>query len=175
MQAPVSVLIQRALDLLIFRNGPQALPPHNALLGISLLFNVIAAGLAQLASPVPQFGVRAALYIAWTVGLAALLLKLKGALERWQQTATALLWTDAVITLFALPILAYDARLARDGESAGPDAALMLLVLLVWSSAINANLYRHALEIRWPSALAIGFGASIAWIALISVVFGDSA
>ncbi len=146
----MSDLILRLAGLLMLRLGPQDLPAGRSALAVTILayaaltaFN-LGRGEGN-ASPIPVLilAVVLPLVTVWIV------LKVRKHTERWEQTLTALFGTNALLTLLTLPF-----SLAAGAD---PNAALALLLLasFFWSFAVDAHIWRHALEVSFATALLI--------------------
>jgi len=158
IRAVVSHLVSQLLAIVSLRAGPQILPASQplllVLLGLDLLLSV-----AVLAT---GHGVGAALLtVASSLGLGLLFchlaLQLRGLGNRFLQTATALIGSDLVITLVAAPLsLVVLQQLDSLGsEQLAPELVLGLLTVTAWLLAVVGGIFRHALDLPWPAALAV--------------------
>jgi hypothetical protein len=153
MGPSVLVILRTFLDICLFRRGPQHLPASTFFLIFVLLANA-AVGLiilsmeAPFLAAIPQFLVSIALLagFSWTV------LAFDGKTVRFQQTLTALLGADTVISLLALPFLLWISQYQRFGP-----AYYVLIASMVWSVAVVGHIIRHALS----SSYLYGLGMAI--------------
>ncbi len=102
------------------------------------------------------------------LGLIAYLgLNLKGLLPRWQQTFSALVGINLVITAVSIPLRSF-----LDLDSAEPDRALiyLTLALLVWNLAVVSLIFRRAFEISVQLSAMIAFTYFVVY-QIISVWF----
>jgi hypothetical protein len=146
----MSQLILRLAGILILRLGPQDLPAGRSALLFSILaylavtaFNLARGDGHPAPVPVLMLAVGLPLILVWIV------LKLRQRTARWEQTLTALFGTNALLSVLTLPF-----SLAAGGEP-DPVLALILLVSFFWSFAVDAHIWRHALEISFATALVI--------------------
>lgn len=174
MVALIGALIWCCARLIVFRAAPWELPQHRQILGMAIGLNALTSGLLQLVSPVDHFVGRVGFYLVFTLGISLFYVRIRGLGERWQLTAAALFGADALITLVALPLYAWGAHVARSGEPLGPDYYLLLMGLILWGATVAANIYRHALNIAWPVAIAISFATTLLMIFSSAAVFGDA-
>jgi hypothetical protein len=146
------------IDLCLLRRAPQDLPASNVLLGLTLGADLLVGLMITIATglSVPSGLVQALADILVMLVLLRMALVLTRRSERFVQTATALLGSGAVIGLLAiLPV-----GLVAGGEQTGQSelAAMLFLVLLVWSILVTGHILRHAFDIK------LGQGAAIAII-----------
>jgi hypothetical protein len=101
-------------------------------------------------------------------------LRLTGKTARMIQTLTALAGTGVVLSLLGLPLvlLAMPVR-----ESDVPTGVLLLgwLLLLFWSIAVQAHIYRHALSTSYGTGLLVSGLHTVLIITLLEAVFPRSA
>jgi len=143
-------LIFRLAGLLLLRRGPQDLPP-----GWPALFFSIAAYVAVTAfnlsrgdgHPTPVAVITLAVGLPLT--LTWIVLKIRQRTGRWVQTLTALFGSNALLSVLTLPF-----SLAA-GSEPNMGLALILLTSFFWSFAVDAHIWRHALEISFAAALVV--------------------
>ena len=104
------------------------------------------------------------LVFAWTV----LLLMKKSA--RLVQTLTALAGTGAALGMLGLPLMLQAAR--TQGED-GPAGILVLgwLLMLGWSIAVQAHIFRHALSTRFGTGLLLAGLHTVLIVTLVETLF----
>lgn len=143
-------LLTRLGAIVMLRLGPQDLPAGRAtmLACIALYAMVTALGLGLREtdnSPVLVLLVA----VAVPMIAARLLLMWRKHTARYEQTLSALFGTSALLSAITMP-------LGQAGGSEPPVlTALVLLVVFFWSFAVDAHIWRHALEIAFSSALAL--------------------
>lgn len=151
-------LISRIAAIARFRAGPQDLPADPRLLGavvaVDAVVNIVAMSFFTAAG-------QAAVVVLAALGLALMFsyiaVYLRGGVNRWLQTATALIGTDAIISLLSLPLSAAIARHVQpDGtSSADPLLSLAMLALLAWYWAIAGRVFRAAMDLPPLGGLAV--------------------
>lgn len=147
----MSELFSRLIGILMLRNGPQDLPAGSRPLTLAMAFYVAATAMSlSLGEGGPDNPVAAlALATVLPMILVRIVLGLRGRPARWSQTLAALFGSSALITLLSMPL----------GASAGgePDPVLVIasLVLFFWSFAVDAHIWRHALDTTFAAGLAV--------------------
>ncbi|MEN1728756.1 MAG: hypothetical protein AAGJ52_09975 [Pseudomonadota bacterium] len=146
----MSDLIIRLAAVLALRLGPQDLPAGRTTLGFTILaylvitaFNLNRGEGHPAPIPVLMLAVLLPMLLVWIV------LALRNRTARWEQTLSALFGTSALLSIITLPF-----SLAAGGEPA-PMLALVLLLSFFWSFAVDAHIWRHALEVSFPIALIV--------------------
>lgn len=163
----MSEFLSRLVGILLLRDGPQDLPAGALPLALAVAFYVAASGASLLLGSTPD---RPALVMAVAVVLPLLLIRivlgLRGHPARWQQTATALFGTGALLAALSLPL-----------SAAGPEPAPALivagLVVFIWSFAVDAHIWRHALEASFAVGLAVAVVLFTVSISVITSITGS--
>lgn len=147
------------LDLLRLKAGPQDMPSHRAFTLVSIVVYVAvvmvtSAWLARVLTtpgeePVDE-STRNLISIAIHFGAAALLLAWRRRPERLQQTLLAFAATGTVVRLLVFFLL-----LQQSPDGNQPILALVWFALFGWSLAVDANIFRHALDVAMPVAMLI--------------------
>ncbi len=143
----------------LFKKKPEDLPYSVALFWLLLISALILDTLTlSLSVPSVDFGtvlLTVTVHQAVSLGALAGLLGLLGYSTRINKTLNSFLGTGLVISLLAIPPLLL---LRPANEPAGP-AAIMLVVLNIWSLMITAHILRHALSVNpvISAVLAVGF------------------
>lgn len=168
---------RRLVDLMLFRRGPQDMPGDQASLVVSIAAYCICLVVqVALVGPLAAALVQAVLATLMLGIYAAGVLRLRRLANRFNQTATALFSSGAVLTLIMLapthalrPYL--DAlRHATDPSQVpmpSPLFALAYLVVGIWGLAIYSHIYRHALDVP----IALGVAVTIGFEVLLMLVF----
>lgn len=146
-------LLKLFLDICLYRKGPQDLPASGFLLRLTLAAYWVVGTLLQA----PDSGwlpamLQTAAELAMSLAVVAVLLYTVGRPQRFLQTATAWLGTDALVSLLGIPPLQLIADIG-----AGPIAALLWLLLVGWHIAVMAHIVRHALS----QSLPVGFVVAV--------------
>jgi len=167
-------IVNPFIQICLLRQGPQDLPTSGILLAIALtahtVMSIVWSNISLNAISALLSGLLDTLLL---VVLTATLLYAQRRKARVVQTLTALAGTGTIITFLALPVSGW---LQGVDQSAGEGglAVIMLLLLMVWSLAVVAHIFRHALSIPYFFGLVLAvvfYGISIsAFRALFSGV-----
>jgi hypothetical protein len=151
----LQALIQFYFELCLLRKAPQDLSASSALLGVTcgadLLMGMVLAATVGLA---PGLGLLQSL--ADVILMLALLygaMSLLGRLPRFQQTATALLGSGALIGFIAVVPLSLLPQSSEQQASGG--AVLLFLAVIVWSILVAGHILRHAFDLRLGQGVGI--------------------
>jgi len=143
-------LIIRLAGLLLLRRGPQDLPAGLPALLLTILAYV-AVTIFNLnrgeGHPAPEAVIILAVGLPLT--LSWIVLKIRRHTARWGQTLTALFGSNALLSILTLPF-----SLAA-GSDPNTGLALVLLTSFFWSFAVDAHIWRHALDVSFAAALMI--------------------
>lgn len=146
MSTPDRELAKLFWNICLFRRGPQDVPSTDALTAVLLLLTAAVGTLIVYINYPLATALRAGVVDSVSVWVTtAALLALFRRPRRIRQTFCAIAGSGLVISLLALPLI-YWGDLA--GET-NPDAlapSLLLTLLIFWNIAINAHVYRHALD-----------------------------
>lgn len=145
-------------DICLFRKAPQDVPSSMALLKLCLLAYAGSGLLVLLVTtPAPVALLQILLDTVLLSGLLYLGLGLRRHPKRFEQTLSALTGTGGLMGLLALPLTVWLARQGQGDAAALP--SMLLLLLIVWSTAVMAHILRHAFEIPiWlGAALALAY------------------
>lgn len=147
------IILKIFLDICLFKRGPQDLPASAFFLGIVLFANAVVSMIilsveAPFLTALPQFLTGIALLVVFI----RIVLALSGKMLRFQQTLTALLGADTVISLISLPFLIWISANQNFGV-----IYYILIASMLWSMAVVAHIIRHALS----SSYLFGLGLSI--------------
>ncbi|HHJ15448.1 MAG TPA: hypothetical protein ENJ80_02000 [Gammaproteobacteria bacterium] len=101
-------------------------------------------------------------------------LRVTGKTARYPQILTALAGTGLILGFVGLPLILRAAQLHAD---AGPDPGLLLgwLLLLGWSIAVQAHIYRHALSASYGAGLLVAGLQTVLAISLLETLFPRAA
>ncbi|MDD1605655.1 MAG: hypothetical protein LUO95_04120 [Methylococcaceae bacterium] len=146
-------LIKLLFDICLLKKTPQDLPFSINLLKVLAIINVIINFLLMNMS-VNWFSalLKAAVGLLLMGGFSWICLFFSGKLGRFYQTTTALLGTDALLDLFALPTIATMAV-----NQGGLLAFLVMMTLIVWHWLITGHIMRNALEQSFSFSLGLAF------------------
>lgn len=170
----MQALVQFFFELCLLRKAPQDLSASSALLGVTfaadLLMGMVlaatvglSAGLGLLQSLVDVVLMLSLLYGA---------LSLLDRLPRFQQTATALLGSGALLGLIAVVPLSMLPQGSDEQGSGG--AALLFLALIVWSILVAGHILRHTFGLRLGQGVAIAVVYNFVAYSLVSSLFSGN-
>lgn len=177
--------LQTTFRILAFRAGPEDMP-YSADLTRVLLPAAVVANFWVFSMALP-LAMAVAMAFAMVGGMALAthgLLRARGLQARYQQTFSALLAVNALLTLLLIPpfsqvapaILeaAKNPELLQDPEQLKlPQGAVLLMNLLnFWNFGVNAHILRNAMNVN----LLVGILLTLVmmFIALFAVLFGGS-
>jgi peptidoglycan/LPS O-acetylase OafA/YrhL len=160
-------LIRVLLDMLRLRSGPQDLPAARGLAFLLAAAYALQGMVTDQALDGTDAAPRSLLAIAVQLGAICALLQSRRQAARIPQTVSALAGTGFVFGLLAYALLS----LAQPGQPQ-PGLATTYLALFVWSLAVDAHIYRHALSIKMSLGVLVAvliFGANFI---ILRAVFG---
>lgn len=139
-------------DICLFKKGPQDIPASNVLLRLLIPFYASVSFLLLILN---SDGLNAAMQVLVEImlilGSTWIILFIARKPARYQQTASALMATDALISFFALPAMA-----TLVGQGAGL-AFLAIIMLMIWHWAISGHIFSNALEKPFTFGLGVAF------------------
>lgn len=159
----MSELLARIVDLCRFRGGPQDLPHKpGLLLGVlvaSVLLDLTTANLLDIGDSAlarSLFSTSLLLALCWIA------LGIRGFLNRYVQTATALVACSMVFSILIVPLAWLFGTPAAAAAALSPQQTLIAwlgLGVLVWKIAVDAHNVRQAIE----APFWLGFLLALAW------------
>ena len=165
--SPMTTLVSRLIGILVLRQGPQDLPAGPSVMLATLAGYMLVAAVS-LTTGTPPASPTTVLLLA--TGLPMLLtwvvLRLRSRVSRWEQTLSALYGTSALLSLLSLPLN------LQAGAEPAPPIMLISLVIFLWSFAVDAHIWRHALNISFAAGLAVAMILFVAFFGIISSVAG---
>ena len=149
----LKALISAAVELCLLRLGPQQMPTSAVLFGLLVLFYLLLGTLLAITADIdPVLGLLESLFeVTLMLGLLYLALKMVRKLERFSQTATAILLFELLLTLLALPLVSWYQR------TGSTESGLLMLVLIFWSIVVLGHILRHTFEVD----LNLGIAAAV--------------
>lgn len=166
MSELITRLIRTTMNIALLKQGPQDMPPGTVALMLAVSFYVVAVCLSFSLGRVPDHALATVLLSISLPALStAIVLWVCRRSQRWPQTLAALFASGGLLTVLSIPLSA--------GSSAQPGllAALAGLTIFVWSFAIDAHIWRHALDVSFAAGLAVAailFFVSIYFISTIA-------
>lgn len=151
----MQALIQFFFELCLLRKAPQDLSASSALLGVTLVADLLMGMvLAVTVGLSPGMGLSQSMVdVAFMLVLLYGALRLLDRLPRFQQTATALLGSGALLGFIAVVPLSLVPKGSEDQTSGG--AVLLFLALIVWSILVTGHILRHTFELRLGQGVGI--------------------
>ncbi len=144
-------LLSRLVGVLMLANGPQDMPSGSAPLVLAIMLYVAtSAASLGLGGSAENPGAIVLLAVLLPLVLVRIVLSFKGHTARTTQTLTALFGSAALLSLLGLPL-----GLAGGGEQVPAVLVLASLVLFIWSFAVDAHIWRHALGTSFAVGLAV--------------------
>lgn len=148
-------LIQRFIEICLFKAGPQDLPTSHWLMKACLLFYfMVGVTVNRVEYNWEVSSLTSLTDMLVMVFVTLLLLKLRNLLNRYQQTITAMAATGSLIGLVGIPILWFAQTLDEQSQFVG-FAMMLLVMVLFWSMMITAHIFRSALEIKPVTSVMI--------------------
>lgn len=162
----MSRVVSTLLGLCLLRGGPQDLPYSPALLILCLLaYGALGVQMARLGLPAVEPLTFSVIDIALLLGFVWFILSFKGLYSRFNQAATALAGTGALMGLIAWVLLSWQTQLLNQHASISL-VSLLLLAHLVWHLAIIAGIVRHTLSIT----LTWAWGVTLVYFFIYMVI-----
>lgn len=163
----MAVILQRILDMMRLRSGPQDLPASRGLM-LLLAFAYVSQGfIAGAVLDEPDAAPRTLLAIAVQFGAISALLNFKNLPYRINQTLSALAGTGFLFGMASIVILSQ----LQPGQ-ARADVAIVYLALFIWSLLVDAHIYRHAMSVKMSMGVLVSVSIFAANLVLLQVVFG---
>ena len=163
----LKALLNYFVDLCLLRTAPQDLPASALLLRMSVALYVVIGVVMIVNSDITVVTAFAVNLFEVLLMLTTLFLGLRlyGRSSRFQQTATALMGSGVLLGLLTLPLI------GGSHQAQSTEAALLMLVLLIWNLVVIGHILRHAFDIWFGWAVLIaGLYYEIFWF-LINELF----
>lgn len=138
------------VDLLRLRAGPQDLPNSWLMTAVAVLVFLAQAMVTSQSLEGSSEVARSTLAVMAQFTAVALLLRVRGLPERLPQTLLALALTGIALGLIAFVLLKQ-----ADPEVDQPFLALLWFFIFGWSLAVDANIFRHALNVTLSTGVLI--------------------
>lgn len=147
-------LVQLFIEICLFRKGPQDVPASWLLFWPALMtYLLVGVVLLGLEAGWGLGAIEALVEATLLLGFLWLLLWFFHKSERWLPVASSMLATDVVISVPAIPLLAW-AMVSPEWHG----VYLLLLALTVWHVAVVGHILRHALSQSWTVGLLWSIG-----------------
>ena len=156
-------LLKLFFDICIFKKGPQDIPASNWLLRLLIpVYAFVSYLLLMLSSDSYSAILQVLVEILLILGSSWVVLFIAKKPARYQQTTSALIATDAMISFFALPAMA---TMIGQGSAL---AFIVIILLMLWHWAISGHIFSKALE----QPFAFGLGVAFLYILVSYQVMG---
>jgi len=151
-------MIQRYIDLCLFKASPADMPASANLLKLTLLvyFSVgVAICLMDMGWTMSLFSSFSdMIFMIFMIIAVGLLLQIHGLQIRFQQTLMALSGAGICLGLVSLPVVIWFNSIA-EAEQASSYAMLFMIIIMFWGLMITSHIFRYALDISVGSATVI--------------------
>ena len=161
----------KLLALLVLKSSPQDLP-YSFALTVQLAVFYVLSGMVVLQTTMQPENMSAGIlvsllaqYIFVYVVLATL-----GKSARLLQTFSALMGAGLLFNLLAWPVFAVLSDETTQ-DALQSSMSLLFLLLISWEILVKAHIFRHALEMKIYSALALSFSMFFILISLSQLLF----
>ncbi len=163
--------LQKLLSLLFLRSAPQDLSYSSRLL-LQLAAAYVFSGIVVLQTTLSPDDMFAGILLGFFVQYAFtyLVLQALGRRSRFLQTFCAILGVGIFFNLLSWPVFSVlsDASIS---DASKTSMSLIFLMLISWEVLVKAHIFRHALEMKMFSALALSFSLFFISIALSQLFF----
>ncbi len=156
-------LITLFIEICAFKKGPQDVPASQALLSLlTFLYLVISALILALNMPTHEALLQALVETLLVLTFPWLMLRIAHKPERYLKTVSAVLGSDILISLCALPALS---SLSVQVTPLGFAAVIMLML---WNWAVTGHIFKHALS----QPFLFGLGVALLYFLLSYQIIG---
>ena len=164
-------VLQKLLALLILKSAPQDLP-YSPLLTVQLVVAYILSGFIVLQTTLDPDDIFAGLLLGVLIQyvFTYFVLLTLNRRQRFVQTFCAIIGAGILFNLLSWPIFTVLAD-ENTRESLKPLMSLLFLLIISWEVMVKAHIFRHALEAKMFSALALSFSLFFISIALSQLLF----
>jgi hypothetical protein len=145
-------LIKLFFSICLLKKGPQDIPASSWLFRLLIIVYVCVSFLILiLSSDVFNAILQVFVEVLLILGLTGMILFFASKLARFQQTVSALMATDALISFFALPAMA---TLVGQGTAL---AFFAIVLLMLWHWLVSGHIFSNALNQPFTFGLGIAF------------------
>ncbi len=161
-------LLKLFFDICLFQKGPQDIPVSSALLLMLIpVYALISFLILILSTDFFNAILQVMVEIVLVLTACKLILYLARKTARYQQTACALIASDAVISFIALPAMA---TLIGQGTAL---AFFTVVALMLWHWIITGHIYSKALEKSFSFGLGVAFLYILFSYQLMALIFPE--
>ncbi len=141
-------LIKLFFEITLFKKAPQDIPDSKVLFQLVIaVYMIISFSTMWLNTSILNALIQVGVELFLALGFCQIILMLAAKQERFQQTLMALLGVDAIISLFAFPVLI---SLSSFGFN-----FILIIALAIWHWIVTAHILRHALTQAFSFCLGI--------------------
>ncbi len=156
-------LLTLIFNICLFKKGPQDMPVTKALLLLLIpVYFCISLLVLILNMDFIHAIFQTTVEIVLLLGFVKVILFFAKKPARYQQTASALIATDSLISFFAIPVMA---TLVGDGSAF---SILSIIALMIWHWLVSGHIFSQALE----KPFTFGLGLALLYILISSQVIG---
>jgi len=163
--------LQKLLTLLFLKSAPQDLP-YSPYLLVKLAAAYLFSGVIVLQSTLNPDDLLAGIVLGFVVQMTFTYLVLQALKRstRFLQTFSAMLGVGILFNLLSWPVFSVLSD-ATQSDALKSSMSLAFLMLISWEVLVKAHIFRHALEMKMFSALALSFSLFFISIALSQLLF----
>ncbi len=158
--------LQKLLLLIFLKSAPQDLP-YSSRMMLRLLVAYVVSSFVVLQTTLNPNDIFAGILLGVFVQFAFIYLVLQALAKgsRFLQTFSAVLGVGMLFNLFSWPVFSVlsDASISDAVKSS---MSLVFLMLISWEVLVKAHIFRHALEMKMFSAIALSFSLLFISVAL---------
>ncbi len=167
--------LQKLLALMVLKTTPQDLRYSQQML-VQLSVAYIFSGILVLQTTLNPDDMLGELILGFFIQLAFsyIVLRALNRSARFVQTFCAIIGVGILFNLMSWPIIAVLAD-EVSADSLRSSMSLLFLLLISWEVLVKAHIFKHALEMRMISALALSFSLFFISVALTQLLFPTEA
>ena len=167
-------VLQKIISLLILKSAPQDLP-YSPRLAVQLGLIYIFSGIVVLQTTLAPDDMLGGLILIsfcenYLTKFCYLILKALNRLPRFVQTISAIIAVSILFNLLSWPVFLVIADETAT-ESLKSSMSLMFLLIISWEVLVKAHIFKHALEMKMFSALALSFSLFFISVTLSQLLF----
>ena len=164
-------VLQKLLSLLVLKSAPQDLPYSPRLL-VQLMLAYILSGIVVLQTTLNPEDILSGLLLGLLIQYVFTysVLRALDKRARFVQTFCAILGIGILFNLLSWPVFSMLSDETAQ-EAVKSSMSLMFLLIISWEVLVKAHIFRHALEMRMFSALALSFSLFFISVALSQLLF----
>ncbi|MBL4712703.1 MAG: hypothetical protein JKX75_09465 [Gammaproteobacteria bacterium] len=163
--------LQKLLLLLFLKSAPQELT-YSKPLTVRVAIVYFFSGYIVLQSTLTPDGIFAGLILGFFVQLAFVYIVLQalGRQPRFLQTIYAIFGVGVLFNVISWPVFSVMSDMSAD-DALKSSMSLVFLMLVSWEVLVKAYIFKHALEMKMVSALALSFSLFFISVALSQLLF----